>query len=588
VSRISTAAVVVALLLSTAAHAQPKTSEPVASEPADGEVSAPTGEIRRRDGGYLGRDLVRLEIDDCPPPPALERRRLEGIAAEHYDRGRVLYKQGDYPGAVHEFVAAYCLFPATYTLLADIGQAYERSLDYARAVGYLERYVLAIPEDARKAGVCDPDPLEDKRNVSARIQVLQSLPASLQIATMPQGAVVTMTSATGVRAQERADAGTIDVVAGRYTMTVELAGYESVSREVDVEIGKPYSFFFALAPKKGHLTVQTIPGDARVFLDDRLVGLGGFDAEFASGTYEMVVEASGRLPERRRVEVVADRETRIAVRLAEPPASGRTQLLIASSLSGLIAGAVGFGVLDEGFAGASVGAGIGLGVGTLGAYYGIPRDITVGTSSFIITAGLAGAVEGGTVAGMITDSDTAVVAAGFVGVIGGATLAALGSRRLKLDAGDAALINSGAIWGTAAGGLLTTVFENDPDVQSAVVFAGLNVGLVSGALLASRFDWSRGHVALVDLAGLGGAAVAVALQAAIDAEDDDMPTSEQDEQSQERQAHFALAGMTIGLIAGGFLTRDWDVRKLPVRPTTGTATGASGDVVPTFGVAGDF
>jgi len=567
-------AVAVWMLLPAAARAQE-------ASPREGEGDA-TRDLRRQEGGYIGRDLVRLEVDDCPPAPDLDRRRLEGVAAEHYDRGRVLYKQGDYPGAVQEFVAAYCLFPATYTLLADIGQAYERSLDYTRAVGYLERYVLAIPDNARKASACDPDPLEDKRNVSARIQVLQNLPASLQIATTPPGALITMTSAAGVRAQERADAGTIEVVGGRYTMTVELAGHQSITREVDVEIGKPYSFFFALSPKKGHLAVQAIPGDARVFLDNRLIGLGGFDDELPGGSYELVVEASGRLPERRRVEVVADRETRVTVRLAEPPASGRTQLVIASSLAGLTAGAVtGVGLGNEADA-IALGAGIGLGVGSLGAYFGIPRDVTVGTSSFIITASIAGLIEAASISELITESDSASAAAGLVGVIGGATFAALSSRRLKLDAGDAALINSGGLWGTVTGSLFVAVFEFDGKVDNALVLAGLNVGLVSGALLASRFDWSRGHVALIDLAGLGGAAVGVALQSALA---DEMTGEDQDE---EGQAHFALAGMTLGLIAGGFLTRDFDVRKLPVRPTAGTTTAASGAVVPTFGVAGDF
>jgi tetratricopeptide (TPR) repeat protein len=568
---VAAAAAAVSFTLAGAAHAQ--------TRPGGDEVTEPEPEVRRV-GGYLGRDLVRLEIDDCPTAPDVGRQHLQDIAAEHYDRGRVLYKQGDYPGAVHEFVSAYCLFPATYTLLADIGQAYERSLDYARAVGYLERYVLAIPDNARRASPCDPDPLEDKRNVSARIQVLQNLPASIQVATNPPGATVTLTGDAGVRAQEKANARTIEVVAGRYAMTIELAGYEPVTREIEPDIGKPYSYYFELAPRRGRLSIQVVPGDARLFLDDRLIGLGGFDDELASGTYELVVEASGRLPERRRVDVVAGRDTRIAVRLAEPPASGRTQLVFASALAGATAGAAGLGVGFKESGGAIIGGAIGLGVGGLGGWLGVPRDVPVGLSSLIITGALAGAVQVGSSSELATDEDSATVASALAGaVLGGATATLVGSR-IDISAGDAALINSGALWGTATGALFVAVFEYDDEIENALLIAGLDVGLVSGALLASRYEWSRGHAALIDLAGLGGAAIGVAVESGLDAVGE---TS-----GNERVAHYALAGMTLGLIAGGVLTRNMDVPKLRVTPSAGSAKTAQGDTVTTFGLTGNF
>jgi tetratricopeptide (TPR) repeat protein len=571
VAAVAAAAAWIALAGPAQAQAQPAAD-------ADDDPAVPEPEVRRV-GGYLGRDLVRLEIDDCPAAPDVGRQRLQDIAAEHYDRGRVLYKQGDYPGAVNEFVSAYCLFPATYTLLADIGQAYERSLDYARAVGYLERYVLAIPDNARRASPCDPDPLEDKRNVSARIQVLQNLPASIQVATNPPGATVTLTGDAGVRAQERANARTIEVVAGRYTMVVERAGYEPVTREIEPEIGKPYSYYFELAARRGRLSIQVVPADARLFLDNRLIGLGGFDDEMAGGTYELVVEAPGRLPERRRVEVVAGRDTRIAVRLAEPPASGRTQLLIAAALLGGAAGAAGLGVGFDEDSGALLGGALGLGIGGLGGYVAVPRDIPVGLSSLIVTAALAGAVQMGSSSELGIDDNDVTVAAALGGAVSGGAIAAVLGSRLNISAGDAALINSGALWGTATGALFVAVFEYDSKVENALIVAGLDVGLVSGALLASRYEWSRRHAALIDLAGLGGAAIGVAVERGLEVAAD---------AGNERTAHYALGGMTIGLIAGGVLTRNLDVPKLRVQPTASSVTSASGALVPTFGVAGNF
>ncbi len=46
-----------------------------------------------------------LAVDDCPLAPALDDAAMHRVAAEHYDRGSVLYSQGEYDGAVRELVA---------------------------------------------------------------------------------------------------------------------------------------------------------------------------------------------------------------------------------------------------------------------------------------------------------------------------------------------------------------------------------------------------------------------------------------------------------------------------------------------------
>ena len=92
-----------------------------------------------------------LEVDNCPrKDPALSEEELRRRGAEHYLRGETLYLQGDYLGAVKEFVSSYCLIPY-YSILKDIGQAFERKLDYERAILYLQRYVDEIPGDAKRA-----------------------------------------------------------------------------------------------------------------------------------------------------------------------------------------------------------------------------------------------------------------------------------------------------------------------------------------------------------------------------------------------------------------------------------------------------
>ena len=110
------------------------------------------------DDGFIGRRRVALEIDDCPPQPGLSPAEIKARGADHYDRGLVLYLQGDYPGSIAEFVSAYCLAPLP-SLLKDIGQSYERSVRFERAITYFERYVMATN-----------DPV-GRENIVARIQV---------------------------------------------------------------------------------------------------------------------------------------------------------------------------------------------------------------------------------------------------------------------------------------------------------------------------------------------------------------------------------------------------------------------------------
>ncbi len=517
------------------------------------------------DTGYIGKNVLSLAIDDCPVRPDVSADDLLDLAFEKYERATVLYdERGDYHAAIREFVASYCLVPHHKTL-KNIAQAYERLLSFELAIAYLERFVRAVPDS-------EPNAAEQRRSTSARAQVLRKLPASVQVATNPPRASVWLTDEFGVRRNAgRADGEPFLVAAGAYTMTVELSGYETLEREIEVAIGKPYSLYLPLVARSGRLSVTAVPGDARIFVDQRLVGIGRYDDKLPRGTYQLSVEAPGRVTETRGVEVVADRNTDLAVRLPARPASGRRQLIVAGGIAGAAVGSVAFGVLDsqsEGFL-AFVG---GAGLGVLGGIYGIPEDVTVGTSSYIVTAGLVGAMEAGLVSSLFLDSSTGAedtigpVAVG--GMTAGALFAALTSDRFNFEAGDAGLLTSGALWGTIGGGLLTVIFEGKARVSQALVLGGLNLGVVSGVLIGRNADVSRGHVALIDLAGLAGMGIAVSIQAAID------DVRNQGETSTERTSHFALAGMTAGLFAGAFLTRNMDVPKVGhFAPVIGTPQG---------------
>ncbi len=540
----------------------------------------------KRQAGVIGgapSENRTERIETCELPAGLSEDEIDARTEEHWDRGHILYAQGDFDGAIDEFVAAYC-HGRYASILFDIGQAYERLVDYERAVAYWDRYVVDAPEDERA-----------KRDMVAyRVETLRRLPARIKVATLPPGATVTLTGPTGVAAEDRANENEpIEVRRGLYSMRIELAGYEPIVREVSAEIGQPYSYYFRLEPLRGRVRISASPATARIFVDDKLVGIGNYSDNLPIGTYRVTVEGAGRATVTRAAEVQADRPTDLSIELPDKPRSGRRELLVASTLGGGIFGGTAFTtVFGQDTTGASLGGTLGLGVGFAGAYFGADDDVSVGTSSYLIGATLIGAGEGALIASWACrndrcDTDDVVPGVALASGIAGLGFAAATADRFDLSAGDAALINSGAMWGTTAGALFWAVFDQDDRVGEPLVFVGLNAGIAAGAAAAARTDYTRGHVALIDLSGLAGLVAGVALAGAFPEKD----STDEDGES-ERVVHFALGGMTVGLISGAYFLRNRSEPKSPgnlkLAPTVSAAKDETGASVPTFGAIGVF
>jgi hypothetical protein len=511
------------------------------------------------------------EVDSCPPRPGVNDRALERRMIDHYERGVVLYEQGDYDGAVREFVTAYCDSPHP-SMFYNIGQAYERKLDYEKAVAYLERFILSSEAEA-----------PNRKRAEIRVEVLRGLEARIQVATSPPGAEVILSGDTGVTARARANSPEpIQVPKGTYTMRIEAPGRQPIEQRVVAEIGRPYSYYFQLEPVKGTVRVLASPPEARIFLGDRLVGIGSYAETIPIGRYQILVESEGRPSKRQSFEVVPNRPTDLNVELERRPRSGRWELVSASGVFlGSAAGATVGSLFEQEETVSSLVALGGTALGFGGAYLGIPSDVSVGTSSYIIGATLIGAGEGLAVASLfacdelveeepgggqrtsLECSDKALSGAALASATVGGAQAALTASRLDLDAGDAALINSGALWGTASGLLLWASFDRDPDIFGPMLLAGLNLGAVVGATLAARSEVSRGRIALIDLAGLGGTVAGFALGEAFDS-------------SSERLSHFTLVGLASGLIAGTYLTRNKDEPTTALRPAVTSTTSGDG------------
>lgn len=558
------------------AGAQPAPDQPPPSDPAEpGEPAEPGAPAGRPDDGFLGTRRVPLAIDDCPLAPAVSEDARLAAAAEHYDRGDVLYVQGEYEAAAREFIASYCLIPVA-RVLKDIGQTYERLVQYEQAVAYFERYVLTA--DDRRLSACDPEPAVDRKNMSARIEVLRRLPSTVTVATEPPGSSIELVSDAGRQALG-SDGKPLQVVAGTYEMRVTRAGYQPETRTVTVGIGRPYSFSFRLEPRRARLRVQAVPGDARIFVDGRLAGLGSYDGDAPLGSHDLMVEAAGRVTRQLSIELVEGENKPVTVELDAPPGSGRKHLIGGSIALGSLlgAGAGGLGGSESGGAGFLLGA-VG---GGLGGYLFVPRDVSLGTGSFLVTASLAGGLNGLVVGGALNDGDGSFASsddsagAGY-GLVGGA-IVGLGTGlvlapRLQPTAGDAALFNSGVAWGAITGALFIPVFDASSRVRYATLATGLDLGVVAGALLAARYDVSRRRVVFIDLSGFAGMLAGLATESAVSGATNDTGSGE-------RTSHYALGGMAIGLGLGTFLTRNLDVPKLPRLTPSVSRGGADGRTV---------
>lgn len=533
------------------------------------------------DTGHLDRGTRTDEVDDCRDQ-GVGQTEAEARAYEHYERGLNLYEQGDYRAAIDEFVLAYC-HKASATVLKDIAQSFERMVDYEKAVAYLERYILESPEREQ----------EERRVQSARAQVLRNLSARVRIATEPPGASVTLTSTSGARsAHGVANASEpLEIRQGTYVLTVDMAGYQSISETIHVNIGQPYSYYYRLEPRKGVLRVVVVPGNARIFVDKRLVAPGSYVEKLPIGTYEISAEADGYVSRKRTVEITDSDYVDVALELERMPRSGRRELLMAASLGGLFMSSGLASLFDgrESVVGLAVPLGLGLGLGA--AYLGVPDDVTVGTSSYIIGATTIGTIQGALIASYATCEhklnsdgiaefegcdDNVRVASAMAGGVGGLALSLYTAPRLGLDAGDAALVNSGALWGAIGGSLFYAVFDEDARIFEPLVLGGLNLGILTGALMAQRVSISRGHVALIDVSGVLGMLVGSAVA----------DVADQEEGISERIPHGALAGMAVGLIAGTYLTRNMDETPAlgAVSPTLGATTDAGGKSTMTIGV----
>ncbi len=493
---------------------------------------------------------------------ALARADEATDARAHYEAAQRLYDEGKYDEAIDEFELAYRKKPHP-NVLYNIGQAYERLLDYDASVHAFERYLSEAESD-------DPR----RKAVENRLRVLRNLPARISVTTIPDHVRATLRDKSGQIVQVGETPYVFSATAGAHQIVLEQPGWQTEHHEISAEIGQPYFYQYRLERSRADATIESEPPGARVFIDERLVGETPYRGRLDVGRHSLLLEYPDYPWHRESLVVASSEPLARKVRLERPPRSGRTELVLGAMayggvvgpmLVGAISGSTQFTQSGQGVAALLLSSVAGIGAGFAASFLTTRNGVPVGTSSILIGGGAFGSGMGAALALGLRTDERAIYGITLLGGAVGITAATLAAHFGKISAGDAAIVNSGGLWGTAAAALLAPAVIAHPDASASgwFILGGTAIGLTAGILSASSLERTRTEVAIVDLGGLVGTGLGFALGYAVG-------SNSTADNGVTQGSRFALGGMALGLVSGGFVGRSWGKRR--AAPKLGHAT----------------
>lgn len=148
--------------------------------------------------------------------PAQQR----ALARELYTNGQQLFRQGDFSGAQRAFEEAYRAVPNPVVLLS-IAECYVRMEQYQKAIETFKTYLL---ERANAP---------DRAQVEAQIQTLQSKPATLNVLSNVEGAVISIDQEDSGRVTP----AELTLSPGEHQLTITREGYYPAEQIVNLGPG---------------------------------------------------------------------------------------------------------------------------------------------------------------------------------------------------------------------------------------------------------------------------------------------------------------------------------------------------------------
>jgi hypothetical protein len=199
--------------------------------------------------GIAAHGTTRIALADEGADAAATAKVEE--AQKHFRRGKELYEENNFRGALVEMQRAYEI-SGNYRLLFDLGQIHYQLQDYPSAMSSFTRYLAAGRAEIPQARIDD---------VQKDIERLKGRIGTLRITSSKAGAQILVDD---VPAGTAPLSEPVVVGAGRHKITATFEGQTTAPKVIDVagtdSVDVSLAFVEAAAPKGGDTTAKP-PGD---------------------------------------------------------------------------------------------------------------------------------------------------------------------------------------------------------------------------------------------------------------------------------------------------------------------------------------
>ncbi len=237
-----------------------------------------------------------------PPKPLAET--LTGEALAEYESASLLYRDGDYAGAVTKFNHAFELAQDP-RLLWNIAVCEKNLRRYANVQRLVTRY-LAEGGDYLTA--------DDRASAEALLGAIASFVSALTVTVTPSGATVLV---DGRAVGKSPLPGPISVDMGNHVISAELEGYLAQQRTLELVGGRATDVSFALQELRHEGKLRVVAGPREeIYVDGKIVGVGQWEGVLPSGVHRVRVTAPEKKPYESDVNVVDQQTSSVSVSLS--------------------------------------------------------------------------------------------------------------------------------------------------------------------------------------------------------------------------------------------------------------------------------
>jgi hypothetical protein len=398
-------------------------------------------------------------------------------ARSHYEMGVKLFEARDNEQALIEFSRANEIKPrpAAVFMMAQCEYLLGRLKD---ARTHYQEYITTMPDG------------EFHELARDRIESINKRKSTFAINTVPDDVTIRMSpeGKPGEVAATGQAPNNFSIPPGRYRLDVTKPNFQGQTRIVEIDIAETKPLFFKLEPIPARLEIETAPGWANLYVNGNRAQ-NPYHQNVPPGHVEIFAEASDYHARTMELDLVPGERRLLTgnnlLRLPYKERSGRTELLVASTVvgalvgAGAVAAAIGSHFEDAGVSsllfttGGAVAGGI---AGVLIATPLVPQYIPDNRALFILGGMWIGAAEGAGVGivgkQIVTASRTPEapcpgqgncrgpigdqLRAGFIGSLPGITIGLTASGlagKFAPSYGRVAVIQSATLWGAILGGV---------------------------------------------------------------------------------------------------------------------------------------